>query len=67
MNSKTPESHTTETYLGDGLYASFDGQQIQLRAPREAGHDCQCFMEREVWNAFLEFMKAHDLGKEMWK
>lgn len=23
-----------ETYLGDGLYASFDGWQICLRAPR---------------------------------
>jgi hypothetical protein len=26
-----------ETYLGDGLYASFDGWQIRLRAPRENG------------------------------
>jgi hypothetical protein len=24
-----------ETYLGDGLYVSFDGWQYQLRAPRE--------------------------------
>jgi hypothetical protein len=24
-----------ETYLGDGLYASFDGFMITLRAPRE--------------------------------
>ena len=24
---------TDETYLGDGLYASFDGYQIWLRAP----------------------------------
>jgi len=26
-----------ETYLGDGLYASFDGYQILLRAPRLEG------------------------------
>jgi hypothetical protein len=26
-----------ETYLGDGLYASFDGWMIKLRAPREDG------------------------------
>jgi hypothetical protein len=26
-----------EFYLGDGLYASFDGYQIKLRAPRENG------------------------------
>ena len=28
---------TDETYLGDGLYASFDDGQIWLRAPREGG------------------------------
>jgi hypothetical protein len=26
-----------ETYLGDGLYASFDGFMITLRAPRDRG------------------------------
>jgi hypothetical protein len=26
-----------ETYLGDGVYASFDGWQIRLRAPRDLG------------------------------
>lgn len=26
-----------EAYLGDGLYASHDGYQIVLRAPREGG------------------------------
>jgi hypothetical protein len=26
-----------EEYLGDGLYASFDGWQLILRAPREGG------------------------------
>lgn len=26
-----------ETYLGDGLYASFDGYHILLRAPCEGG------------------------------
>ena len=26
-----------ETYLGDGLYVSFDGWYIRLRAPRENG------------------------------
>lgn len=56
----------TETYLGDGLYVSFDGNMIKLRAPRMGG-DHYVYMEREVWNAFLEFMKAHDLGKDMWR
>lgn len=27
-----------EEYLGDGLYASYDGWQIKLRAPQEAGN-----------------------------
>jgi hypothetical protein len=26
-----------ETYLGDGLFASWDGWQVKLRAPREGG------------------------------
>ena len=30
-------SSPDETYLGDGLYASFDGWQFRLRAPREFG------------------------------
>ena len=27
-----------EIYLGDGLFASFDGWQIKLRAPRDHGN-----------------------------
>ena len=34
-----------ETYLGDGLYASFDGYQVRLRAPRD-GVDHEVFLER---------------------
>lgn len=30
-------SEHPETYLGDGLYASFDGWQVILRAPRDGG------------------------------
>lgn len=30
-------SESGEVYLGDGLYASHDGYQIKLRAPREGG------------------------------
>lgn len=26
-----------ESYLGDGLYASYDGYQVKLRAPRLGG------------------------------
>jgi hypothetical protein len=43
-----------ETHLGDGLYASFDGFMIVLRAPREFG-DHWVGLEPEVLAAFLEF------------
>jgi hypothetical protein len=44
-----------ETYLGDGLYASFDGWQIKLRAPRPHGiweeRNEEVFLEPAVWAA----------------
>lgn len=43
-----------ETYLGDGLYASFDGYQIMLRAPRENG-DHFVALEPSVYAAFCKF------------
>jgi hypothetical protein len=45
-----------ETYLGDGLYASFDGWQFCLRAPRENG-DHFVYMEASVLRAFQAFVK----------
>lgn len=45
-----------ETYLGDGLYASFDGFQIKLRASRpgpperdENGYVNVVYLEPAVW------------------
>lgn len=46
-----------ETYLGDGLYASFDGFQIRLRAPREMG-DHEVFLETPVLDEFLRFVET---------
>ena len=46
-----------EVYLGDGLFASWDGYQIRLRAPRSGGDD-EVFLEAETLAAFLEFVKA---------
>jgi hypothetical protein len=43
-----------EQYLGDGLYASFDGYHIWLRAPREGG-DHIVGLEPAVWNALVNF------------
>lgn len=43
-----------ETYLGDGLYASFDGYQIQLRAPRFEG-DHFVYLEPDVYAALRRY------------
>ncbi len=51
-----PNPSENETYLGDGLYASFDGWQIQLRAPRPDG-DHFIYMEPSVQVAFIEFIE----------
>ena len=44
-----------EVYLGDGLYASFDGWQVILRAPREHG-DHFVALEPEVVAAFHDYL-----------
>jgi hypothetical protein len=46
----------SETYLGDGLYAAFDGYYVRLRAPREDG-DHWVALEPAVLDAFLRFLK----------
>jgi hypothetical protein len=43
-----------ESYLGDWLYATFDGFQITLRAPR-AGGDHFVALEPEVYTALIRF------------
>jgi hypothetical protein len=45
-----------ETYLGDGLYASFDGMQIRLRAPRDGG-DHYVYLDHGVYRQLQEFMR----------
>ncbi len=44
-----------EKYLGDGLYASFDGFHIILRAPREGG-DHWVALDLYVLQALKEFV-----------
>ena len=51
-----PKSIEREVYLGDGLYAKFDGWNFWLRAPR-AGGDQHIAMEPEVLASFLEFVR----------
>jgi hypothetical protein len=46
----------TEKYLGDGVYASFDGYQIWLRTPRHGGvHEIA--LEPEVFEALLQYQQ----------
>lgn len=45
-----------ETYLGDGLYASFDGWQFALRAPRDGGNDF-VYLEPSTLEAFERFVR----------
>jgi hypothetical protein len=45
-----------EVYLGDGLYASYDGWQIKLRAPDERGGDREVFLEPDVIARFEKYL-----------
>ena len=51
----TPEK--PETYLGDGLYASFDGWMLKLRAPRIDG-DHWVGLEPEILANLLKFIEG---------
>jgi hypothetical protein len=45
-----------ETFLGDGLFASFDGFALTLRAPRQHGDHFVVF-EPSVFKEFLQFAR----------
>lgn len=44
-----------EIYLGDGLYASFDGWMIKLRAPQGTRGDQVVYLEPDVYEALTKF------------
>ena len=44
-------------YLGDGLYVSWDGYAIWLRAPRE-DRDHEVALEPEVWEKLVLFVEG---------
>ena len=44
-------------FLGDGLYASFDGEQFSLRAPR-AGEDHVVYLDAQVLASFDAFRES---------
>lgn len=47
-----------EFYLGDGLYASFDGWHLRLRAPRLGG-DHFVALEPAVWQSLHWWVLNH--------
>jgi hypothetical protein len=53
-----------ETYLGDGLYVSFDGWQIVLRAPRVGG-DHFVALEPEVYRALVNWIDSYSAVKRL--
>jgi len=55
-------TETNETYLGDGLYASFDGWQVCLRAPREHG-DHVVYLDGRVLEAFEAWVQRLKDGR----
>lgn len=65
----TPEQfktkYSTETYLGDGLYAHFDGYHIVLRLPHEFG-DLHVSLEPSVFDALLRYReRIYEDAKEI--
>ena len=54
MSDRPVGTTKDESYLGDGLYASFDGFMITLRAPRENG-DHWVGLEPETLKALVDF------------
>lgn len=50
------EKKLDESYLGDGLFAMFDGWQVMLRAPREGG-DHWVALEPEVMHALAVWLR----------
>jgi len=46
-----------ETYLGDGLYASFDGWMLTLKTPREDGEHW-VGLEPDILRALLRFVES---------
>lgn len=46
-----------QEYLGDGVYAEFDGYQVWLRTPREMGWH-EIAIEPAVYNRLREFARS---------
>lgn len=53
-----------EFYLGDGLYVSFDGEYIKLRAPRLTG-DHEVFLDAHTYAALVDYVaRVHQRSRQ---
>jgi hypothetical protein len=57
MEAQREGTTREESYLGDGLFATFDGWQMILRAPREDG-DHWVALEPQTFLALVRFAKS---------
>jgi len=48
--------HMQETYIGDGVYASYDKGMIKLRTERD-GRDETIYLEPDTFNGLLRFVQ----------
>lgn len=59
MMTELPELIVEWKYLGDGLYAAFDGYHLMLRA-NDADRDPTFYLEPDVFGAL------NDYAKQIW-
>lgn len=53
-------------YLGDGLYAEFDGYQIEIYASNGVNKTARVFLDNLVTNNFVEYVhELHDALEDM--
>lgn len=52
----SPQPSGPREYLGDGLYAEFDGWQIRLFAHNGISHTNEVFLEPSVLTAFERYV-----------
>jgi hypothetical protein len=59
MIDVSPKPASPEDYLGDGVFASFDGYQIKLRTGD--GNNQVIYLEQQVYEALIDFVHARGL------
>ena len=47
----------TQSYLGDGCYASFDGYQLALKANHHGYPTDVVYLEPQVWDNLVKFVE----------